>query len=102
MFALLGSDYRLSQGSFSGNIKPMADYESLAHLPRWRRLVIWLCENPVGLALWGWPAILAAIAPAYWLGLWWIVVVIVAGVSFALGWGAARRKLIRDGYLPKL
>ncbi|MFC4728796.1 hypothetical protein [Coralloluteibacterium thermophilus] len=38
--------------------------------------------------------------PIRYFGIWWPVLIIVAGLSFALGWNMARRKLLRDGYIP--
>ncbi len=80
----------------------MADYESLAHLPRWRRVLIWLAEHPTGRLLWMLPALFLIASPVYFIGLWWIAVVGAACFSFVLGWNLAVRKLKRDGYLDKL
>ncbi len=77
-------------------------YHSDLHLPRWKRLALWFLESPVGFALWGIPAVLAAIAPAYWLGVWWLLLIVVAGVSFAFGWNCARRSLKRTGRIDPL
>jgi len=70
-------------------------YHSDVHLPRWKRLLLWLFESPVGQALWMVPIALVAFAPVYWFGLWWPLLIAVAGISFALGWNAARRKMLR-------
>lgn len=80
----------------------MAEYESLIHLSRWRRVVIWFCENPVGQSIWAIPLGLLFAAPFFYIGFWWAALIIVAGVAFALGWSAARRRLLRDGRLDKL
>lgn len=80
----------------------MAEYESLVHLPRWRRALIWLGEHPVGYGLTS--LVLGAIvfAPAFLIGGWWLALVVVAGLSFALGWNMARRRWMREGRIDKL
>ena len=77
-------------------------YDSDVHLPRWKRAVFWLFESPTGIALWGIPVLFLLFAPSYWFGAWWLIVIVVAGMSFALGWSAARRKMLRDGWVNKL
>lgn len=64
----------------------MAEYESLAHLPRWRRVVIWFCENPAGQLL----VFLALLSPVFVFGLWWGAVMFAFGVGFGLGYWTAR------------
>lgn len=80
----------------------MAEYESLIHLPRWRRAAIWFCENPVGYGITSLLAALVVFAPIFWVGAWWMAMIVVAGLSFALGWNMARRKWLRDGLIDKL
>jgi len=80
----------------------MAEYESLAHLSRWRRVVIWFCEDKIGLTITTVASMLIAFGPAFWLGMWWFALVIVAAVAFTVGWNAARRRWLRDGHIDKL
>ena len=77
-------------------------YHSDLHLPRWKRVLLWLVETPIGVALWGIPLLLLVFAPSYWFGGWWLVLVLTAGVSFALGWNAARRRWLQDGRIDKV
>ena len=81
----------------------MADlYHSDLHLPRWKRGLLWLLENPLGQALWGIPLLGLAFAPTYWLGIWWPILLVVAGLAFAIGWNAARRKGLQTGRIDPL
>lgn len=64
----------------------MAEYESLAHLSRWRRAVIWLCESPaVQLAV-----VCLLFAPVFLVGRWWGAVVLALGIGFGAGYWTAR------------
>lgn len=69
---------------------------------RWQKVALWLGEDPLGQAIWMVPAALLIFAPAYYFGLWWGALIVVAGVSFAAGWNAARRKFLREGFIDKL
>lgn len=80
----------------------MTDYESLVHLSRWRQVVIWFCENPIGYGITSILAATALFAPVFLIGAWWMVMIVVAGLAFALGWNAARRRWLRDGRIDKL
>lgn len=77
-------------------------YHSDLHLPRWKRLLLWLLESPLGFALWGIPAVLLAIAPAYWFGVWWVLLIVAGGLGFAFGWNSARRSFERNGRIDPL
>jgi Na+-driven multidrug efflux pump len=68
----------------------------------WRRVAYWLVENETRVAFWGIPLIGVLLAPAYWLGLWWGIVLLVAVVGFIAGWYAARRHWSKRGYVPKI
>ena len=77
-------------------------YESDVHLPRWKRAVFWLLESPTGIAVWGIPLVLLVSAPTYWFGVWWPLLIAVAGLSFALGWSCARRHAAKNGRIDPL
>jgi len=64
----------------------MAEYESLAHLPRWRRVLIWSCESQV----FHWVVFLALLAPMLFFGLWWAAVLAALGIGFLIGYWVAR------------
>lgn len=69
---------------------------------RWQKVVIWLGENPVGQLLWGIPILLLLIAPAHWLGAWWIFGLVGAMFVFVFGWNCAARHYRKHGYVSKL
>lgn len=77
-------------------------YHSDLHLPRWKRVLLWLFESNVGRSIFAMTAVLVVFLPGYWLGPWWLALVITAGVAFALGWNAARRRWLQDGRVDKL
>lgn len=77
-------------------------YHSDVHMPRWKRVVLWLVETNLGRALWGLPMIGLACLPYLWFGAWWPVLVVVAALAFSFGWNAAYRRWLRDGTLSKL
>ncbi|KAF1692649.1 hypothetical protein CSC64_06585 [Pseudoxanthomonas koreensis] len=64
--------------------------------------MIWLLENPTGQAIWAIPLAALFFLPVKWLGFWWVALIIVAGLAFAFGWNAARRRWLRDGHIDKL
>lgn len=68
----------------------MAEYESLAHLSRWRRTVIWFCEDKVGFGITTVVFCALNFGPLYWLGWWWLVVVAALWGGFALGYNTAK------------
>lgn len=76
----------------------MAEYESLAHLPRWRRVVIWFCESQIGQAL----VFFALLSPIFLIGLWWGAVVFAFGVGYAVGYWVARSYATRGEEAPPL
>lgn len=80
----------------------MADYDSNIHMPRRKRVILWLLESPTGRIIWGWPLIILAMSPMHWLGIWWLVWCISVALSFTFGWNAARRHIIKTGRLPKI
>lgn len=77
----------------------MAEYESLAHLSRWRRLVIWLFEDKVGYTI---TSLIAAIILMVPIGLfgWWGFALVAAGLlGFVAGYRLAR-SYAKSGQLP--
>jgi len=77
-------------------------YHSDLHLPRWKRVVLWFVETRAGQSVLALPHLLLVFAPSYWLGNWWLALLLTAGVFFLLGWNAARRRALRDGTVPKV
>ena len=77
-------------------------YHSDLHLPRWKRLALWLLESPTGMAVWSIPVGVASMVPVIWFGIWWPILVTVAGLCFALGWNSARRHAARNGRIDPL
>lgn len=77
---------------------PMAEYESLIHLPRWRRTIIWLCESHVL----SWAIFLALLAPLFLFGWWWAVAIAGLCVGFYLGYWTARAYLLDGDDIPPL
>lgn len=79
----------------------MTDYNSDLHLSRWRRVVIWFCEDDFGrsivgltvIFLLGWPVLL-------WK--WWIAVVLALCIGFVSGYYLARSLWKSEGSVPKL
>ncbi|MNM64802.1 hypothetical protein D3C81_762130 [compost metagenome] len=80
----------------------MTDYESLAHLSRWRRTVIWLCEDKVGRNVSAVIALTVMLGPMYWLGLWWLAVIAALWIGFVLGYNTARWWASRGELPPRL
>lgn len=77
-------------------------YHSDLHLPRWKRLLLWLFESPTGQAIWGIPLGIASMAPVMWWGIWWPIGIAAVGLVFAFGWNCARRRFLRDGRIDPL
>jgi len=77
----------------------MAEYESLIHLSRWRRLVIWLCEDDVGRNISGLIVISVLFAPIYFFKWWGLAVVVALLVGFVAGYRLAR-SFITSGDIP--
>lgn len=74
------------------------EYESLIHLPRWRRVVIWLCESHVL----SWSIFAALLAPIFFLGWWWAGILAALAIGFYLGYHVARAYLIDGDDIPEL
>lgn len=79
----------------------MTDYNSDLHLSRWRRIVIWFCEDNVGHAISIYSAIIALGWPVF-LWRWWIIVLLALGLGFAAGYNVARSFWKSEGHIPKL
>lgn len=76
----------------------MTDYESMVHLPRWRRAIIWICDSHV--LSW---AIFASLAvPFFLFGWWWAAVVAGLLLGFYLGYWTSRAYLIDGDDIPRL
>lgn len=68
----------------------MTDYNSDLHLSRWRRIVIWFCEDRIGKPLTLITATLILILPIYLFGFWWFGVVVAFFLGFIAGYKVAR------------
>ena len=77
----------------------MADYESLAHLSRWRRLVIWLFEDKVGYTITSIVFVAILTGPGFYFGRWWMAVLAALGVGFLAGYRLAR-SFAKSGQVP--
>lgn len=77
-------------------------YHSDAHLPLWKRLLIWCTESDLGKAAIGIVAALTTFGPIYLFGWWWALVAIAWGVGFAMGHAVARSEARQYGEPPKL
>jgi len=79
----------------------MTDYNSDLHLSRWRRTVIWFCEDRIGMAITIYTAILVLGWPVF-LWRWWIFVLLALGLGFIAGYKLARSYWKAEGHIPKL
>lgn len=77
----------------------MAEYESLIHLSRWRRLVIWLCEDSVGRNIAGVVVGLLLFSPLYFFKWWGLALVVVFLLGFVIGYRLAR-SFATSGEIP--
>lgn len=77
----------------------MADYESLAHLSRWRRLVIWLFEDKVGYSITSLVFVLLLGLPIYFFKGWGLALVAAALLGFLVGYRLAS-SFAKSGQLP--
>lgn len=78
--------------------EPM-EFESLAHLSRWRRLVIWFCEDPVGRNIAGVVAGLLLFSPVYFFKWWGLALVAALLIGFVAGYRLAR-SFATSGQIP--
>lgn len=69
---------------------------------RWEKAAIWLFGSQTGQLIWGLPLALLIFSPIYWLGWWWIAVLLVGMFAFTFGWNAAVRRLKKDGFINKI
>ena len=77
----------------------MADYESLAHLSRWRRLVIWFCEDRVGRGIAGVAAGLILCTPIFLFKGWGLAILAALLLGFVAGYRLAR-SFATSGQIP--
>lgn len=77
----------------------MADYESLAHLSRWRRLVIWLFENKVGRSASGLVFVAILTAPGFYFGRVWVLALAGLAIGFVAGYKLAS-SYAKSGQIP--
>lgn len=77
----------------------MAEYESLAHLSRWRRLVIWFCEDRVGRSISGLVFVAALTGPGFYFGRIWILALAGLAIGFVAGYKLAS-SYAKSGQIP--
>ncbi len=77
----------------------MAEYESLAHLSRWRRLVIWLFEDKLGYSITTLAFVLALSLPIYFFKWWGLAIVAAALLGFLAGYRLAS-SFAKAGRIP--
>lgn len=65
-------------------------YHSDLHLPRWKRLALWMLESPVGKAVTWTVAALLLFGPLFYFGLLWGAVLLALGLGFVAGYSVAR------------
>lgn len=78
--------------------EPM-EFESLAHLSRWRRLVIWLFEDKVGYGITSVVFASLLFGPVFVFGWWWVAVITGTLLGFFAGYRLAR-SFATSGQLP--
>lgn len=64
-------------------------FHSDVHRPRLQRVRLWFWENPIGQATWMIAGLAIGLAPAYWLGYWWGIILCAGGFAVA-GYNALR------------
>lgn len=77
----------------------MTDYESLAHLSRWRRLVIWFCEDSVGRGISGLVIGLLLCVPVFLFKGWGLALLAAALLGFWAGYRLAS-SFAKAGQIP--
>jgi len=77
----------------------MTDYESLAHLSRWRRLVIWFCEDRIGRGIAGVVFGLILFGPGFYFGRIWMLVIAALCLGFFAGYKLAS-SYAKSGQMP--
>ena len=77
-------------------------YESDVHLPRWKRLVLWLLEDNTGRAVLGVASAVVLIGPIFYLGWWWAITLVAWGAGFAMGHAVARSESRERGKPERL
>lgn len=77
----------------------MTEYESLAHLSRWRRLVIWFCEDSVGRNIAGIAVGLLLCVPIFIFKGWGLALLAAALLGFWAGYRLAS-SFAKAGQIP--
>jgi hypothetical protein len=77
-------------------------YHSDLHLPRWKRVVLWLFEDPTGRAIFGVTSAAILIGPIFYFGWWWAITLVAWGAGFAMGHAVARSEWKERGQVDKL
>lgn len=78
--------------------EPM-EFESLAHLSRWRRLVIWFCEDSAGRNIAGITIALLLFSPLYFFKWWGLAIITSALLGFWAGYRLAS-SFAKAGQIP--
>ena len=77
-------------------------YHSDIHMPRWKRVVLWLVGSKPGLTLFYVTGFLLAFGPVFVVGLWWFVGVMIFLAGFCSGYALARSYARAGLEVPRL
>ena len=77
-------------------------YHSDLHLPRWKRVLLWLVESPKGRVLFWTLVVVLLGVPLYYWGAIWVAVVLAWAAGVAMGHWAARSEWKESGRIEKL
>lgn len=69
---------------------------------RRRRFILWLLETNAGLGVISAVGVVLIGWPIFYLGAWWLAIIISVGLGFAWGWNAARKSLLKDGWIDRI
>jgi putative flippase GtrA len=77
-------------------------FQSDLHLPRWRRVLLWVLESAPGRSMLSLTLALVIGLPLLFLGWWWAAVVVGTALGFVAGYWVARSYWLAGEDIPKL